>query len=236
LAGSDPDFVLLCSSLTAITGGYGQSDYCAANCFLDALAAETARRDSLPVLSVNWDTWRDVGMASHHRLAEGTGIAPAQAGALLERLSSLSHGPQVLVSTLSIAEQFAQVRSPELADRLLPAASVQKRSHPRPALRDAWAAPSGELEQGLVDLWDEFLGISGIGIDDNLFELGGDSLLAIQLLTKVRHGYGVEIHPAAFFQTPTIRALALLVEERLIEELENTVPVHAAAHHSAASV
>jgi NAD(P)-dependent dehydrogenase (short-subunit alcohol dehydrogenase family)/acyl carrier protein len=233
LADKAPDFVLLCSSLTAITGGYGQADYCAANCFLDAVAAQAARVSGLRVVSVNWDTWREVGMAAHHRLAPGSGIDAAQAGLLLERLSS-SQVPQVLVSTLPIGEQFAQARSTELADRLLPAAPAQRRSQPRPPLRNPWIEPAGDLELGLAGLWDEFLGIAAVGAEDNLFELGGDSLLAIQLLAQVRHGYGVEIHPAAFFQTPTIRALALLVEERLIEELENLGSGHTAAQHIAA--
>ncbi|USX12195.1 SDR family NAD(P)-dependent oxidoreductase [Oxalobacteraceae bacterium OTU3CAMAD1] len=234
LAGTSPDFIMLCSSLTAITGGYGQADYCAANCYLDAVAAQAARVGGLPVVSVNWDTWRGVGMAAHHRLEPGSGIAAEQAGVLLERLSSLTQVPQVLVSTIAIEEQFAQARSTELADRLLPAAPVRRHSQPRPALRTPWIAADGELGQGLAGLWEEFLGIAAIGADDNLFELGGDSLLAIQLLAHVRQSYGVEIHPAAFFQTPTIRALALLVEERLIEELENAGSGDPAAQHIAA--
>lgn len=236
LAGASPDFVLLCSSLTAITGGYGQADYCAANCFVDAIAAQAARVGGLPVVAVNWDTWSGVGMAAHHRLQPGSGIAAGQAGALLERLSSFVQMPQVLVSTIPIEEQFAQARSTELADRLLPAAPVRRHSQPRPALRTPWTAPDGDLEQGLGGLWEEFLGIAAIGADDNLFELGGDSLLAIQLLAQVRQAYGVEIHPAAFFKTPTIRVLALLVEERLIEELENAGSAGPAAHHIAAPV
>ena len=65
------------------------------------------------------------------------------------------------------------------------------------------------------------LGIAGVGVDDNLFELGGDSLLAIQILARARKAYEVELHPAAFFKAPTIRELAVLVETRLIEEIEN---------------
>ncbi|MGA5301849.1 beta-ketoacyl synthase N-terminal-like domain-containing protein [Nucisporomicrobium flavum] len=60
VCGRDPlDFVLLCSSRTAIVGGPGQLDYCAANAFLDTFAAA---RDA--VTAVAWDTWRDTGMAS----------------------------------------------------------------------------------------------------------------------------------------------------------------------------
>lgn len=65
VCGDEPDFVLLCSSITGVLGGPGQSDYCAANAFLDAFAEWRNRRgDSPAVTSVAWDTWNDVGMAA----------------------------------------------------------------------------------------------------------------------------------------------------------------------------
>ncbi|MCF6524681.1 type I polyketide synthase [Streptomyces sp. JJ36] len=74
----DPlDFLLLCSSLTSVLGGPGQSDYCAANAFLDLYAQ--ARRDAgAPVTALAWDTWQDTGMAAGlaARLAGGPGTAP----------------------------------------------------------------------------------------------------------------------------------------------------------------
>ena len=54
-------------------------------------------------------------------------------------------------------------------------------------------------------MWAEALGFSSIGVDDSLFELGGDSLTAIQLLGRVRKQFGVVLHPAALFNEPTGR-------------------------------
>src|SRR5581483_6522480 len=56
-----PDFLALCSSINAICGGVGAVDYCAANAFLDAFAADAGR--GWPVISINWDAWQEVGMA-----------------------------------------------------------------------------------------------------------------------------------------------------------------------------
>ncbi|MGN9806192.1 type I polyketide synthase [Micromonospora sp. L32] len=56
------DFVVLCSSITAVVGGFGQVDYCAANSFLDAYARAGAGFRA-PVLSQNWGGWAEVGMA-----------------------------------------------------------------------------------------------------------------------------------------------------------------------------
>ncbi|RST55768.1 type I polyketide synthase [Variovorax sp. MHTC-1] len=214
------DFMLLCSSLSAVAGGFGQVDYCAANAFLDALAAQVSRDGDRFVLSVNWDAWREVGMAAAQALPDGAGIAPAQGAEVLERLLAGPAVAQTLVSNLAIEEQIARMQSTALAERLpLPEGSSQR--HARPALQTAYAEPATELEQGLASLWSRFLGISPIGANDNLFELGGDSLLAIQLLAQVRSAYGVELHPSQFFRQPTVAALAVLVELRLIEEIEN---------------
>jgi acyl transferase domain-containing protein/acyl carrier protein len=57
------DFLVLCSSLTAVLGGPGQIAYCAANAFLDAYAQQQRAR-AVPVTSIGWDTWRGVGMAA----------------------------------------------------------------------------------------------------------------------------------------------------------------------------
>ncbi|MGK6309828.1 SDR family NAD(P)-dependent oxidoreductase [Variovorax sp. DT-64] len=229
LRGDAPDFVLLCSSLSAIAGGFGQVDYCAANCFLDAFAAEAGRRPGPFVLSVNWDAWRGVGMAAGQTLPEDVGIAPGEGGALLELLLAGPAVAQTIVSTSHLERQLAQMATTELADRLLPAPAGRRQTHARPALSTHYVPPEGELEQDLALLCSEFLGIAPIGMDDSLFELGGDSLVAIQILARARSAYGVALHPAAFFRTPTVRALALLVETCLIEDIENTDPGPAGA-------
>jgi len=57
------DFVVLCSSLTSVLGEFGQVDYCAANIFLDAFALHHASPGYPFTVSINWDTWQEVGMA-----------------------------------------------------------------------------------------------------------------------------------------------------------------------------
>lgn len=64
LQGREPDFVVLCSSLTAALGGPGQVAYAAANAWLDAFAAEQSVRQPGLWTSVQWDSWAEVGMAA----------------------------------------------------------------------------------------------------------------------------------------------------------------------------
>jgi phthiocerol/phenolphthiocerol synthesis type-I polyketide synthase E len=73
LADTPLDFLVLFSSLFAVTGGAGQAAYAAANHFLDAFAQDRGTRLGQPVLSLNWGAWSEVGMAAAH----GLGGAPA---------------------------------------------------------------------------------------------------------------------------------------------------------------
>ena len=92
--------------------------------------------------------------------------------------------------------------------------------YPRPPLQTAFVSPESELEQAIADIWRNLLGVDAVGIHDNLFELGGDSLLGIQLLSRVRSAFGVALRPADFFRFPTVSALAELVEAKLLDEIE----------------
>jgi acyl carrier protein len=238
LRGEPLDFVLFCSSIATLLGGLGRSDYAAANAYLDALATAHRRSSALPVFSVNWDAWRDVGAAADMDLPEGVGLDERTGVLAFERIVNGPDLPQTVVSVSPLAPRLRPLAN--LLDVLDAAPAAEARtSHPRPVLPTPYAAPEGELEEGLAALWTEALGIAPVGVHDNLFELGGDSLLAIRLLSRVRKAYGVELQPADFFKAPTVAELAALVELRLIEEIEREAPtpddLHPAADRITAS-
>jgi amino acid adenylation domain-containing protein len=95
-----PDFVLLCSSINATLGGFGQVDYCAANAFLDSFArARSSRRGTLWV-SVGWDRWSEVGMAVD--AARGAGARSSEAvHPLLDRCLAATPERAVYATELS---------------------------------------------------------------------------------------------------------------------------------------
>src|SRR6185295_9378697 len=64
------------------------------------------------------------------------------------------------------------------------------------------------VEELLVRLWSDVLGVSQIGVEDNFFELGGHSLLATQLISRIRGAFAVELAVAALFECPTVAGLA----------------------------
>lgn len=92
---------------------------------------------------------------------------------------------------------------------------VDKSRLPTPtseALRKGdYAAPATLLESTLIDIWNEVLGIDRVGALDNFFDVGGDSIRAIQLASRIRR-LGHQLSPRQVFQHPTVRALAGLLE------------------------
>ena len=217
------DFMLLCSSLAAIAGGLNKVDYCSANAYLDAAARATHQESNFPVISVNWDSWREVGMAANMAMPDGVGIAPHAGAEAFERIvNGVNNVPrsQVIVSTLDLNARLNQTQDDLVAQPLAFAAAIKQERYPRPALQTLFKLPDSELEKGIAEIWQSLLGMDAVGINDNLFELGGDSLLGIQLLSRVRAGFAVDLHPADFFRSPTIAGLAALVETKLIDEIE----------------
>jgi acyl transferase domain-containing protein/acyl carrier protein len=228
LLGDEPlDFLVLCSSLTAVTGGAGQVDYTAANAFLDAFAQ--SRRDGATI-SVNWDAWGEVGMAvdtevpaqfaeqRRQQLAEA--IRSDEGCEIFQRVLDCSL-PQVLVST---TEFLARTAPPE-SDSVLGETETPATAHARPAMSTAYAPPRGELEQKLAEIWQGFFGMDQIGIDDNFFELGGHSLLAIRVVSRVNAELGVDIRPNTFFEVPTICLLAAEIERSRPQQEEDAAEV-----------
>jgi acyl carrier protein len=104
---------------------------------------------------------------------------------------------------------------------LLPNGKVDSQALPAPEdncleSRDTFTAPSTPIEIALANIWIEILGVERVGIDDNFFYSGGHSLRAMQMVSRVRLQFGIDLLLRDFFMSPTIGGLAGLVEEALI--------------------
>lgn len=96
---------------------------------------------------------------------------------------------------------------------LTPNGKVDRKALPAPAVVDQANAkrgcitPRNETESKLVEVWQEVLGISQIGIEDDIFELGGDSILIFQITTRATRS-GIALTPAQVFRLRTIAAIS----------------------------
>ncbi len=223
------ELLVLCSSLASVTGDLGQAAYGGANACLDAAAQawqQLAGGPAARVVSIGWDGWRDVGMAADMAWPDGVGIAPAQGVEVLDRILAGPPLAQVLVSTVDLAQRLGGQSQDWLLSLAASGAAVSPGAamggcQPRPALSTPFEAPAEELDIRLAGIWQGLLGIDPIGLEDSFFELGGDSLLAIQMLARVKAAFGVAVQTAEFFKDPTVAALAMRVETRLIDDIEH---------------
>lgn len=98
------------------------------------------------------------------------------------------------------------------------------------------SAPRTSLERYLTRIWNEVLGLEKTGVDDDFFDLGGHSVLAAQVVTRIKATLGLDLPPHILFEKPTVSELAVLVTkmlgtidaskaDRLLDELER-IPDH----------
>jgi len=213
------DFVLLCSSLSAIFEAFGQVDYCAANAFLDAYA-NYLRAQGMPAISLNWDLWREVGMAVKTATPDSLrerreqemriGITPEE-GREVFRLVMECALTRLVVSTQKLETRLEQAKA---ADFIVPEpnkADSAMRMHSRPELSSPLTLPRSNIELSLANIWQKLLGIEPIGVLDDFFELGGDSLLAIGLISKIKEKLNKELSTASLYQASTVEKQAILL-------------------------
>jgi amino acid adenylation domain-containing protein len=81
----------------------------------------------------------------------------------------------------------------------------------RPELAIDFVAPCNEIEISLAAIWSEYLGIGGVGTADNFFDLGGDSLMATRVYSRVKKDFGVELPMEMIFSLNTIKRLYLYI-------------------------
>ncbi|MEW5927430.1 MAG: SDR family NAD(P)-dependent oxidoreductase [Gemmatimonadota bacterium] len=109
-AGRPLDFMLLCSSRTAVMGRFGQVDYTAANAFLDAFARWHRQETGTYTVSVNWGGWEEVGMAAEFRSTvaggDGQNVIRTYDHPLLERLILEEPGRKVFATDFAVWKQW----------------------------------------------------------------------------------------------------------------------------------
>ncbi|NGZ59096.1 MAG: polyketide synthase type I [Nitrospira sp. LK265] len=209
------DFICFCSSLSALTGGVGQVAYCAANAALDAMAHAFSKRGRR-VISVNFDRWNQVGMAvqAEARLkalqldaSEFDGMAASEAQDVFGRILQGGTSSQVIVSVRDCSSVVMQSAGAALSHVVGFIANKSDASQELlRAKADQLAGATIEEKVGLV--WQQILGIDHVGLRDDFFTLGGESLAALQILNRVQDMFGMEVPLKRFFEYPTVTGLS----------------------------
>jgi amino acid adenylation domain-containing protein len=86
---------------------------------------------------------------------------------------------------------------------------------PQSSDSDKFVAPRNQLELQLAQLWSNILKVDKVGVQDNFFDLGGHSLVAVYLMAQIKQQFGKDIPLETLFQNPTLEQLATIVQKDL---------------------
>jgi phthiocerol/phenolphthiocerol synthesis type-I polyketide synthase E len=223
------DFVCFCSSLNALTGGVGQVGYCAANATLDGMAHAFSKRGSR-VISVNFDRWNQVGMAvqAEARLkalqidaAEFDGMTASEAQNVFGRILHGRTSPQVIVSVRDCASLVRQNSGATLSHL---AGLTGKGKDTRSVHGQTELRADATIEETVTLIWQHILGVDHVGLQDDFFALGGESLAALQILSRVQDAFGLEVSMKTFFERPTVAGLSEQIRLEKNSGAATTVP------------
>jgi natural product biosynthesis luciferase-like monooxygenase protein len=209
VADRQPNLLVVFSSLSAWLGGIGGAAYTAANCALAALGSSATAATPAHTLVLDWDAWRLDDASGSEALAD-VALHRDQALAALEWALG---GDE---RRLAVAGEhfFARYRQ-----------WVVEPNQRRPEATGASAAQSGRgasdgsVRSGesadplsrLSEIWFEVLGVPVESPEANFFDLGGHSLSAVKMLSRVRKAFETEVSLADFFRAPTAAGLLGLV-------------------------
>lgn len=163
-------FLVLNSSMSAIVGVYGQTDYASANNYLDAWAQQQSEQDEFAtrIVSINWPTWQETGMARGGR---------SNASVLRDFAITPSEALQVLLGVLQ-NEDMPQIQQTQVV--VCPVALSALRTALAP--RRFSDAVRGDLASSVLAAFQRVLGNLEIDVTRSFYEQGGDSLAALDLL------------------------------------------------------
>ncbi|MFZ5526627.1 MAG: beta-ketoacyl synthase N-terminal-like domain-containing protein [Pseudomonadota bacterium] len=229
-----PAFVVHQSSLSAVLGGAGFATYAAASAWLDAWVQ--AREGATSWISLDWDACHvDEGavdglsasrlMAQALRadevgalvsqaitlaLAQGRSATWVASRRVMDEAERQAFEPALPASAQGVAGTGTTATGTDVASPLRAGPQVLQ---PRPALGTAYVAPRSATERVVAQALAELLGLAEVGVHDDFFELGGQSLLAIQAVSRLRKEHGVELPMRALlFEARTAEGIARLID------------------------
>jgi acyl transferase domain-containing protein/acyl carrier protein len=236
--GAPLDFFVCFSSVASLTGSAGQSNYAAANAFLDALA-QTRRAMGLPALSINWGPWSDVGQASR--------------GDILERLASRGMNAIDPATGVAVFDELVKQRAAQIGVcafrwpkffQSFPGAGSPFYARIAASENDTAAAATdgfGEIlratpqceQEGLLRqyLREElaralrFKSAEQVQPRQRLFDLGLDSLTIVELSGRLQANLGIPLPSTILFDFPTVDALGTYLARKVLPEATAEAPV-----------
>ena len=122
-----------------------------------------------------------------------------------------THLPAYMVpAAFMILDELPRSPGGKIDRQALPSVAQASRRHSGTAV----IAPRNEIERAVAGIWQEVLGLSRVGVDENFFDLGGHSLLLVRLQSKLRNALGADFTIVDLFRYPTVSSLAKAIHNK----------------------
>ncbi|MEC0599323.1 SDR family NAD(P)-dependent oxidoreductase [Bacillus spizizenii] len=224
------DFFVMFSSITALGGSIGQSDYTAANSYLDSFAEfRKWNKPEEKTLTINWCGWSDLGMLAdyivkrkndgyEHKEENGfkTITSTEAIRAFNEVLQKDMHNViigEIDYQVLGLYKDEIKFRlSPDILDLINPPSTINTvRSEVNQANLNN--LNYREIENRILKAWTKVLGLEQINVNDKFYDLGGDSISAIYLVKEIENEFPSLIDVSDIFTYPSIQEMSAYLDE-----------------------
>ncbi|BCH12646.1 hypothetical protein MesoLj131c_69040 (plasmid) [Mesorhizobium sp. 131-3-5] len=184
-----PEFVFLFSSLASILGGLAMADFAAANRFMDAFARQMPGKLGVRWINSNWDDWDyfyggQVTSAYETSKARELALSPDEGIDIIKRILATVDNSQVIIATRPLPARIRQWVD-QIRIIMTDDSDRENTAPPKEAGKDKEVISDDDQKDVFLNDVKSLLKAEEIGLNDNFFEIGGDSLLAIALQVRL---------------------------------------------------
>lgn len=224
----DLDFFVNYSSVSAIYGYPGQSDYSAANAYMDSFAAYSKLKNR-NMLTINWAPWKEVGMAYAGELSD-TGVFK-----LIDSKSAFSKLATIMDSTMNhvviadlnydVLANYSNQNQVYLSNTIIRRMEQQNRANERRldkkrttgslSIKGRANGEYSKIERAVAKIWAEVLNMDTVDIYQEFFEIGGDSIQAVALFKKIDERFHGLVTIADVFTYASVNKMSQYIQDRV---------------------
>lgn len=199
---------------------FGQIAYNVANEFISGIAKNFSNYGN--IYAIEWCDWKDVGMTIRSidkqlKRISGEEYSLSQINDMIDDGIDPELGVEIFWKSINSNINYCIISNNNLENTMdlekyenqidedkFEIFSLDKSNNPRPELNNEYVPPSNSIQLSLCEIMIKLFGFDNIGVNDDFFELGGDSLRAIQFINQVNQHFGSEISYHDFLENPSI--------------------------------
>lgn len=238
--GKELKVFILFSSITTLFGGPGQSDYTAANAYLDAFAQYRSTKNETAT-SINWPAWSETGMAVDYHVSDAQtvfkSVTTAEALSILDEIL-LRRMSNVVPSEINyeVLSEISDQLPMKLAKNIRNVINRQKKKNQSNGdiqnrmtdLNNITIVGKGinaytEIELKVAYIYASVLNLEAIDIYESFNSLGGDSMISTEVLKILNQEFGDILDVSDMFSYPTVIEMAEYIESRINSVIETEV-------------